>query len=405
MPSFTAEAVDELARRHTEAGRHAADRELIAVLRDRPGWAPSPGIGRDELGDVDGVLADDDVLRHVGAGETAIDDRVQDPVDRRARTADVEVRAADRLTRCGCSAPSRGFPPRTACGSRRSARRTAPRRGRAADWLRGTLIRWVPHAGDREHRAPAQPAATRTWTTSASRRHHNELVRVTVSPQCRVLAAALVVGVLVTGCGAARHVSHNGTLDVSVNEWRVTPGEVDAQPGTDADRRPQHGPVGAQPGALARRRAGRVDPADHARSDRRPGGDRPARQLPTVSSMVDDQATGVSGACTSAELCRVRTRSGHRGGRRTPGSSEDEKEPRRAWRTRLQSPAPAVRRSPMQHTTRTSSYGGNQRCRRWGSLSPGAREHQGISNEVPLGLIEAATNRLQRRLRREPANP
>ena len=52
--------------------------------------------------------------------------------------------------------------------------------------------------------------------------------------RCRsshALLAALLVGALVSGCGATHHVPSGGTLDVSVNEWRVTPGNVDAQAG------------------------------------------------------------------------------------------------------------------------------------------------------------------------------
>ena len=53
--------------------------------------------------------------------------------------------------------------------------------------------------------------------------------------RCRSLPAtlaALVVGGLLTGCGASHDVPSGGALDVSVNEWRVTPGTTDASPGT-----------------------------------------------------------------------------------------------------------------------------------------------------------------------------
>jgi hypothetical protein len=43
--------------------------------------------------------------------------------------------------------------------------------------------------------------------------------------------AALLVGGLLSGCGAAHHTSHGGSLNVSVNEWRVTPETADAGPG------------------------------------------------------------------------------------------------------------------------------------------------------------------------------
>ena len=117
--------------------------------------------------------------------------------------------------------------------------------------------------------------------------------------RCRcsaVLAAALVTGVLATGCGAARHVSHNGTLDVSVSEWRVTPGAVDAQPGSMLilvrnTGRLAHNLVLSRDGV----RVAATPPilpgqtADLSATVQR--GD---YQL--YSSMVDDQATGVSGS-------------------------------------------------------------------------------------------------------------
>jgi hypothetical protein len=43
--------------------------------------------------------------------------------------------------------------------------------------------------------------------------------------------AAIVVGGLLTGCGAGHHASADGTLDVSVNEWRLTPENTVARPG------------------------------------------------------------------------------------------------------------------------------------------------------------------------------
>jgi hypothetical protein len=53
--------------------------------------------------------------------------------------------------------------------------------------------------------------------------------------RCRSLNAtfaALLVGGLLTGCGAAHHAPASGALDVSVNEWRVTPEHADASPGS-----------------------------------------------------------------------------------------------------------------------------------------------------------------------------
>jgi hypothetical protein len=52
--------------------------------------------------------------------------------------------------------------------------------------------------------------------------------------RCRLLPAtlaALLVGALLTGCGASHRVSGGGALNVSVNEWRVTPENADAPPG------------------------------------------------------------------------------------------------------------------------------------------------------------------------------
>jgi hypothetical protein len=46
------------------------------------------------------------------------------------------------------------------------------------------------------------------------------------------LLAALLTGGLLGGCGATHHVRSDGTLDVSVSEWRVTPQNVQAQAGT-----------------------------------------------------------------------------------------------------------------------------------------------------------------------------
>jgi hypothetical protein len=42
----------------------------------------------------------------------------------------------------------------------------------------------------------------------------------------------VLIGGLLSGCGAAHQVRSGGTLDVSVNEWRVTPGHVDAHAGS-----------------------------------------------------------------------------------------------------------------------------------------------------------------------------
>jgi hypothetical protein len=46
------------------------------------------------------------------------------------------------------------------------------------------------------------------------------------------LLATLLVGGLLSGCGATHHARSGGTLDVSVNEWRVTPQNTDANAGS-----------------------------------------------------------------------------------------------------------------------------------------------------------------------------
>jgi hypothetical protein len=46
------------------------------------------------------------------------------------------------------------------------------------------------------------------------------------------LLSTLLAGGLLGGCGATHQVRSGGTLDVSVNEWRVTPQNVDAQAGS-----------------------------------------------------------------------------------------------------------------------------------------------------------------------------
>jgi hypothetical protein len=46
------------------------------------------------------------------------------------------------------------------------------------------------------------------------------------------LLATLLTGGLLGGCGTTHHARSHGTLDVSVNEWRVTPESVDAAAGS-----------------------------------------------------------------------------------------------------------------------------------------------------------------------------
>ena len=53
--------------------------------------------------------------------------------------------------------------------------------------------------------------------------------------RCRSLhatLAALLVGGLLSGCGAAHHAPARDALNVSVNEWRVTPEQADAPAGS-----------------------------------------------------------------------------------------------------------------------------------------------------------------------------
>lgn len=45
------------------------------------------------------------------------------------------------------------------------------------------------------------------------------------------VVAALLLGGLAAGCGSVHQVASGGSLAVSVNEWRVTPQDVDAHPG------------------------------------------------------------------------------------------------------------------------------------------------------------------------------
>jgi hypothetical protein len=53
--------------------------------------------------------------------------------------------------------------------------------------------------------------------------------------RCRSLhatLAALLLGGLLAGCGAAHHPPASDALNVSVNEWRVTPEHADARAGS-----------------------------------------------------------------------------------------------------------------------------------------------------------------------------
>ena len=116
--------------------------------------------------------------------------------------------------------------------------------------------------------------------------------------RCRsslVLLAALLAGGLLSACGASHRVRSGGTLDVSVNEWRVTPDDVHARPGpleivVHNSGRLAHNLVishdGVRVGATAPIMPGQS--ADVFASIGR-------GSYLMYSSMVDDQATGVYG--------------------------------------------------------------------------------------------------------------
>ena len=109
------------------------------------------------------------------------------------------------------------------------------------------------------------------------------------------MLATVLLGGLLTGCGAVDHVPSGDSLDVSVNEWRVTPNNVDAHPGAllivvHNSGRLAHNLVLSRGGV----RVAATPPilpgqnADMLATVQKGG-----YQL--LSSMVDDQATGVSG--------------------------------------------------------------------------------------------------------------
>ena len=104
--------------------------EAAGGRRRRRSLALAARVLGQERGDVVGLPADHDVLGHDRAGEAAVADRVEHAVGRLA--ADVEVRAVRRAR--GRGPPSRrpARRRRPACGSPRSARRTASRRSRCS---------------------------------------------------------------------------------------------------------------------------------------------------------------------------------------------------------------------------------------------------------------------------------
>jgi hypothetical protein len=107
--------------------------------------------------------------------------------------------------------------------------------------------------------------------------------------------AALLVGGLLAGCGAAHHTSRGGALNVSVNEWRVTPETADAGPGpllivVHNSGRLAHNLVLSHDGVRISFTPP-IMPGQNA--DLETTVQKGSYQL--LSSMVDDQATGVYG--------------------------------------------------------------------------------------------------------------
>ncbi len=116
--------------------------------------------------------------------------------------------------------------------------------------------------------------------------------------RCRSLPAtlaALIAAGLLGGCGAAHHAPARGALNVSVNEWRVTPENTDARPGAllivvHNSGRLAHNLVLSRDGV----RVSFTPPI-------MPGQDADLEatvqkgRYQLLSSLVDDQATGVYG--------------------------------------------------------------------------------------------------------------
>jgi hypothetical protein len=108
------------------------------------------------------------------------------------------------------------------------------------------------------------------------------------------LAALVVVGLLV-GCGAAHHPPARGALNVSVNESRVTPETTDASPGAlvivvHNSGRLAHNVVLSRDGVRVSFTPP-IMPGQNA--DLEATVQKGSYQL--LSSLVDDQATGVYG--------------------------------------------------------------------------------------------------------------
>jgi hypothetical protein len=111
-----------------------------------------------------------------------------------------------------------------------------------------------------------------------------------------VLLAALLTGALVAACGATHRVRSGGTLDVAVNEWRVTPDDVDARTGpleivVHNSGRLAHDLVISHDGV----RVAATEPIMPGRSSELFVASIGKGSYLMYSSMVDDQATGVYG--------------------------------------------------------------------------------------------------------------
>ena len=118
---------------------------------------------------------------------------------------------------------------------------------------------------------------------------------VTRSRSSLVLLAALLVAGLVAGCGTSQHVRSGGTVNVSVNEWRVTPDDVDAEAGplvivVHNNGRLAHDLVISHDGVRVAATAP-IMPGQDADLFASVG----KGSYLMYSSMVDDQATGIYG--------------------------------------------------------------------------------------------------------------
>jgi hypothetical protein len=110
--------------------------------------------------------------------------------------------------------------------------------------------------------------------------------------------AALLVGVLLSGCGAGHHTATGDALNVSVNEWRVSPENAEASPGpllivVHNSGRLAHNLVLSHDGV----RVSFTPPIMPGQSaDLETTVLKGSYEL--LSSMLDDQATGVYGTLT-----------------------------------------------------------------------------------------------------------